>query len=98
MPCNVPHMTNHTTPTERFAAQRAAQPARTKFVPVSSIDRTIHANLVRDFGADADLNEVTLAEIEDSIIIALMDAGRGGVEECRENAERIAARINGMVL
>jgi hypothetical protein len=98
-------MTNHDTPyTGRMVRatvqmiQDRPRIVRTKFVPTCSIERTIHAHLVADFGAGADLSDVTLADIEDSIIIALMDAGRGGVEECREQAERLAARVDGMVL
>jgi hypothetical protein len=78
-------MTNHALP-------------KTKFIPTCSIERDIHASLVEDFGIGCDLSEVELFQIEDSVQAALTAAGRGGYEETREQAERIASRIDGMVL
>ena len=47
--------------------------------------------LVEEFGPGADLSQVPLVDIIDTLILALLDAGCG--EDSYEDAERIAARI-----
>jgi len=61
----------------------------------TAIDGAIHRALRDEFGPDFDLSNVLLHEIEDVIVSTLMAAGRGDYEECIDQAQDIATRLDG---
>lgn len=83
--------------TRHHSFERVVMTSPRLFIPLTSIDRTIHTALTQAFGVRADLNLQPLVAIQDTIVDALLDAGRG-LDEANESAQRLAARIEGMVL
>lgn len=59
------------------------------------ISNTIAKALRAEFGPDRDLSEVDFYDIQHTIAMALVDAGRGGWDECWEAAEAPATRWDG---
>ena len=62
---------------------------------MTSIDRTIAKALRAEFGPDFDLSTVDFFDIQQTIALALVEAGRGDYDEAWESAEPAATRWDG---